>query len=612
MKKFTLASIQSRQFMKSLLTACVLFAFSALFTHTNAQTFCNTSGNIVLFTNYDGGVLNINVNANIPNLKIGVVSYEAVQINLSGTYLSNVTEVRYAGYNSGNNNCGSSSISTTSINGVASTVPTSISFAPSSPLSNSNGYGSIICGYSCSTTSNQGGCNTVDQIEAYWLAQFSGSSIYSHKVQYGCWAGTTQNVASGGTCCATVITNPIVGTTQQQNPSCSGQCNGSASVSATGGTTPYTYAWSNGQTTASISNLCAGTYTVTITGAGSGAGNTAVKTVTLTAPSAIVNNQTFTECEGFSVTIGSSVYSATGNYTNQFVAANGCDSIVNTNLTILPKSVIAQTITECEGFVLHIGSSTYTTSGTYIDTLQKVNGCDSIITTTLVIHPIEHVNQTIIASICEGISVEVGSNVYTSSGIYIDTLIASTGCDSIVTTTLDLLPENLIATHPIDATEYINTIASFSVSSNQPNSTYQWQQNSGTGFVNLSNAGIYSGTDSDQLSIQPLSASLHNYEYRCVLVFGTCEATSESAHLNIIDNTSIYEGEQTLLVAYPNPVHKGKALILSQAVSGTIYSALGQAVQQVNNQTTVFTDQLNTGLFVLVANTGARIVFVVE
>ena len=44
----------------------------------------------------------------------------------------------------------------------------------------------------------------------------------------------------------------------------SGGNNGQASVTAVGGTTPYTYVWSNGATTASITGLAAGTYTVTV------------------------------------------------------------------------------------------------------------------------------------------------------------------------------------------------------------------------------------------------------------------------------------------------------------------------------------------------------------
>jgi gliding motility-associated-like protein len=49
------------------------------------------------------------------------------------------------------------------------------------------------------------------------------------------------------------------------NPSCNGDCNGSITVNPTNGTPPIGYVWSNGQITQTINNLCAGTYTVTLT-----------------------------------------------------------------------------------------------------------------------------------------------------------------------------------------------------------------------------------------------------------------------------------------------------------------------------------------------------------
>jgi len=60
---------------------------------SGAQTICSSSGNLMIFTNYDGGTLTINVDQNISNLKIGICSYAACQVNLTGSFLSNVTEV---------------------------------------------------------------------------------------------------------------------------------------------------------------------------------------------------------------------------------------------------------------------------------------------------------------------------------------------------------------------------------------------------------------------------------------------------------------------------------------------------------------------------------------
>ena len=51
------------------------------------------------------------------------------------------------------------------------------------------------------------------------------------------------------------------------NVSCNGGTNGSATVTATGGVTPYTYLASNGATVSTQSGLMPGSYTYTVTDA---------------------------------------------------------------------------------------------------------------------------------------------------------------------------------------------------------------------------------------------------------------------------------------------------------------------------------------------------------
>ena len=79
---------------------------------------------------------------------------------------------------------------------------------------------------------------------------------------------------------------PIFATiTNTTNLNCFGVNTGSATVEASGGTPPYTYLWSNGQTAATAINLAAGNYTVTVTGS-SGSG-TATASTTITQPTAV-------------------------------------------------------------------------------------------------------------------------------------------------------------------------------------------------------------------------------------------------------------------------------------------------------------------------------------
>ena len=61
-------------------------------------------------------------------------------------------------------------------------------------------------------------------------------------------------------------------------------------------------------------------------------GNTSNCSFTVTVVSTLSGSQTLTVCNGASVTVGTHVYSATGNYTDTILSAAGCDSIATMNL----------------------------------------------------------------------------------------------------------------------------------------------------------------------------------------------------------------------------------------------------------------------------------------
>tara|TARA_B100001057_G_scaffold331021_1_gene331342 strand:- start:225 stop:2672 length:2448 start_codon:yes stop_codon:yes gene_type:complete len=142
-----------------------------------------------------------------------------------------------------------------------------------------------------------------------------------------------------------------------------------------------------------------------------------------------VNQQAISICDGEYITVGNSTYGITGNYTDTLVNFNGCDSVVFTDLNILPSLVWQWDTLICEGENIIIGNSVYDSTGNYIDTLVSSNGCDSIVYTYVNITSLYNYEQSF--SICEGENVIVGNNVYDVAGFYIDTLASSNGCDSV-------------------------------------------------------------------------------------------------------------------------------------------------------------------------------------
>ncbi len=144
-----------------------------------------------------------------------------------------------------------------------------------------------------------------------------------------------------------------------------------------------------------------------------------------------------TICENDSYAINGNSYTISGNYIDTLVSLNGCDSIVNTQLTVIPTIHADNYQNLCGSATYSFNGNIYSTNGTYIDTVQTVNGCDSIVTTYLTINPIYNVNNP--QSICANGSYSIGTNTYTVAGNYIDVLQSVLGCDSTVNTQLTVV-----------------------------------------------------------------------------------------------------------------------------------------------------------------------------
>ena len=100
---------------------------------------------------------------------------------------------------------------------------------------------------------------------------------------------------------------------------------------------------------------------------------------------------------------------------------SSCDSVVTLDLTINESYDILDTLYRCVGDSALLAGSYQTVSGLYVDTLQSVSGCDSILRTELVIDTV--VYSTTDLELCYGDSALFGGVYYGVSGVYRDCLL---------------------------------------------------------------------------------------------------------------------------------------------------------------------------------------------
>jgi hypothetical protein len=154
-----------------------------------------------------------------------------------------------------------------------------------------------------------------------------GTAATATGLSAGTYTVNVTNTCGSNNNLTVTITQPTVvsATSTQNNITCNGANNGTATVSPSGGTPGYTYSWApSGGTAATATGLAPGTYTCTITDAN---GCTGSRTVTITQPAVLTASaasQSNVSC--FGGTNGSATVSVSGgttSYTYNWLPSGG-------------------------------------------------------------------------------------------------------------------------------------------------------------------------------------------------------------------------------------------------------------------------------------------------
>ncbi len=145
-------------------------------------------------------------------------------------------------------------------------------------------------------------------------------------------------------------------------------------------------------------------------------------------------------CQGQSYTEGTSTYTIAGTYTDMYIDANGCDSSVVTMLEVNELSNSVDEVTICEGETHQQGASQYTISGTYFDVYSNIFNCDSVIETQLEVLNVD--TTSIFIQFCPGASFTTPQATYTDAGLVDEWYTSANGCDSLVSITIDVFAES--------------------------------------------------------------------------------------------------------------------------------------------------------------------------
>ena len=230
-----------------------------------------------------------------------------------------------------------------------------------------------------------------------------------------------------------------------------------------------------------------------------------------------------------------------GEYTAAYsTVLSGCDSIYTLNFTVVETHETTLDIELCEGEIFTLGSQKISETGSYAEVFTSVQGCDSVVTANVIVHPVYH--ATVEVDICAGSSYEIDGQAYTKPGLYPVYHTTVNGCDSVITYKLNVLEKMYtMVTDTIQEGEVYNK----------------------HGFANITEEGIYQDT---------------------LTAVGGCDSIIV---LTLVVEMAdfINDAYTTTVTLTPNPVKRGGTVTIQQEfvaerVKVEVFSPIGAKVKE--------------------------------
>jgi len=273
-------------------------------------------------------------------------------------------------------------------------------------------------------------------------------------------------------------------------------------------------------------------------------------------------------------------------HTSTFQTIAGCDSLINTLVNVSQPSAFAETVELCGGgsYTFPDGSGQVISVQTvYVSTLINAAGCDSLVTTTVNVPPIYAMVDS--ASICSGDSFTFpdGATItnITSTLIYTSALSSINGCDSVITTTVDIIGVDTMV-----------AMSNETLTANASGAMYQWLD-CGNGYAPMVG-------DSGQSFTATVNGS-----YALAITQNGCTDTSGCF---VILSTGIEANGMSVVVVYPNPANDQLFVNTGNVSSGTmelidVTGAVVRRVQFTGNVFAVDLSDLASGIYFVGINT---------